>query len=227
MQIVGKVIGVIPAAGHATRLQPLDCSKEVLPIQGRPVVDYLVERMRVGGCSGLRVVTRAEKQDLIEHCERIGADVVLAEPATVGESIAAGAHGLAPDDIVLVGFPDTIWEPVDGYRRLVGGVLDGCEVALGLFRIRALDLVRSDVVVTDGSPRVVRVHVKPKRPQSPWIWGCAASRARALVGLDRAEWPGGHFDRLAREGVNVRGYELSDEWLDVGTKGALEEAMRR
>ena len=95
MQIVGKIIGVIPAAGHATRLQPLDCSKEVLPIQGRPVVDYLVERMRVGGCSQLRVVTRVEKQDLIEHCERIGVDVV-AEPATVGESIAAGAHASPP-----------------------------------------------------------------------------------------------------------------------------------
>jgi len=40
------IVGVIPAAGHAIRLQPLSGSKELLEIGGRPVMDYLVERMR-------------------------------------------------------------------------------------------------------------------------------------------------------------------------------------
>ena len=49
------VIGVLPAAGHATRLQPLEGSKEVLEIAGRPVIDFIVERMRRGGCEQLRI----------------------------------------------------------------------------------------------------------------------------------------------------------------------------
>ena len=56
------VVGIVPAAGYATRLQPLDCSKEVVPVGGRPVLGYLVERMRAGGASEIRVVTRAEKR---------------------------------------------------------------------------------------------------------------------------------------------------------------------
>jgi NDP-sugar pyrophosphorylase family protein len=47
-----------------------------------------------------------------------------------------------------------------------------------------------------------------------------------LDGLERADWPGTHFDGLCRAGVDVRGYVLSDEWLDIGTKGALEQARR-
>ncbi len=37
------IVGVIPAAGRATRLQPLSSSKEVQPIGGRPVMDYLID----------------------------------------------------------------------------------------------------------------------------------------------------------------------------------------
>jgi UTP-glucose-1-phosphate uridylyltransferase len=58
------IVGVIPAAGYATRLQPLPCSKEICVVGGKPVMDYLVEQMRIGGCSELRVITRPEKRDV-------------------------------------------------------------------------------------------------------------------------------------------------------------------
>ena len=61
------IVGVIPAAGRATRLQPLSLSKEVQPISGRPVMDYLLKRLQRGGCAELRVVTRPEKLDVIEN----------------------------------------------------------------------------------------------------------------------------------------------------------------
>ena len=219
-----EIVGVIPAAGHGTRVQPLDCSKEVYPIRGRPVMDYLVDRMRVGGSTQLRVVTRPEKEDVIAHAEELDAEVVLGSPASVSESFLAGMQGLAEGDIVLIGFPDTLWEPEDGYRPLVRAVRDGCDVALGLFRINASELSRSDVVVFEEDGRIVRIDVKPAEPPSEWIWGCAAARVRTLAGLGRAEWPGGYFDLLRGKGRDVRGFPLSDVWLDVGTKEALGQA---
>lgn len=224
---MSDIVGVVPAAGHATRLQPLEGSKEVLPVAGKPVMDYLVERMRKGGCTRLRVVTRAEKTDVIAHCLELDAEVVLAEPASVSESFFTGMKGLAPDDIVLIGFPDTIWEPQDAYQVLVRAVKDGCDAALGLFRIRESDLSRSDVVTLDDGGRVVAVDVKPARPSSDWVWGCAAAQVSAMAGLPRVEWPGGYFDQLCAEGRDVRGFPLSDEWLDIGTKDALVEAIAR
>lgn len=220
------IVGILPAAGYATRLQPLNCSKEVLPVRGRPMMDYLVERMRAGGCTRLRVVTRPEKRDVVAHARALGAEVVLGNPATVSESLLEGLKGVAPQDTALIGFPDTLWEPVDGYRPLVEAVHEGCDAALGLFRIRASDLPRSDVVVVDASSRVLRVHVKPASPSSNQIWGCAAAPVETLAELGRTEWPGQYFDLLCREGKDVRGIALKGGWLDMGTRVAFAEASR-
>jgi NDP-sugar pyrophosphorylase family protein len=222
-----EIVGVIPAAGYATRLQPLEGSKEVLTIGGKPVMDYLVERMRSGGCTRLRVVTRAEKTDVVAHSRELGAEVVLAEPATVSESFVVGMEGLLEEDIVLIGFPDTLWWPEDGFLVLVRAVQSGCEAALGLFRSHPRDLPRSDVVDLDRSGKVVGVHVKPIDPPSDWVWGCAAARVGSMAGLGGAEWPGGYFGQLVARGSDVRGFPLSGDWLDIGTKDALRLAEVR
>jgi glucose-1-phosphate thymidylyltransferase len=214
------VIGVLPAAGHATRLQPLDCSKEVLPVGGRPVADYVVERMRAAGCDELRIVTRPEKTDVVEYAGRIGARVILARPETVTQSFAAGIAGARSDDVILFGWPDSIWEPLDGYVRLLERLAAGADVALGLFRL-ARDLERSDVVEFGPEGEVVGIRIKPAVPPSDRIWGCAAARAAVLSGLAEQEWPGEHWDRLCREGRAVAAVELSDRWLDIGTHDAL------
>jgi glucose-1-phosphate thymidylyltransferase len=217
------IVGVIPAAGYATRLQPLPSSKEVLPINGRPVMDYVVERMRLAGCTELRVVTRPEKEDVIAHAEKLGATIVLAYPETTSESFATGMGGLAQDDIVLIGWPDTLWEPEDGYVPLIEAVERGREIALGLFETP--DVRRSDVLSFDESGRITGIHIKPAEPPSRWIWGCAAARRRALAGLEREEWPGSFFNTLCQNGMDLYAVRLSDVWLDIGTKEALERAM--
>ena len=188
-------------------------------------MDYLVDRLRVGGCTALRVVTRPEKADVIAHAEQLGAAVILGYPRTVSASVAAGLDCLSEEDIILIGFPDTLWEPEDGYRQLVRALEDGCDVALGLFRIDASDLRRSDVVVFGGHDgRIAGIDIKPAEPRSEWIWGCAAARISTLSGLGGVEWPGEYFDSLCKEGRDVRGIPLSDVWLDVGTRAALKRA---
>jgi glucose-1-phosphate thymidylyltransferase len=215
-------VGVIPAAGYAERLQPLECSKELLSIAGRPVIDYLVERMRAGGCSELRVVTRPEKEDVIAYASEIEASVVLGYPANINESLAAGMEGLSPDGIVLLGFPDSLWEPVDGFKPLLRAVAGGREVALGLFR--SPGLVGSDFLSFDDSGAIAGFHIKPADPPSDWIWGCAAARVRALDGLIEEEWPSTHMDSLRRRGDGLVGIRLSDQYLDIGTRESLARA---
>ena len=216
-----RIVGAIPAAGYGTRLRGhLDGSKELALVRGTPVIDYIAERMRIGGATELRVVTRPEKHDLVDHVTALGATVLLAHPDSVSSSMAIATAGLDDDDVVLLGFPDTVWAPVDGFRRLVDALDATCEAALGLFRIPASELCRSDVVVARNG-WVERVHVKPTRPQSEWIWGCAAARAGALDGLAGHAWPGEHFDLLSRNRGRVRGLALSGSWLDIGTPEAL------
>lgn len=216
------IIGLIPAAGRAARLQPLPCSKEVYPIGGRPVMDYLVERLRRGGCSELRVVTRPEKRDVSENGERHGARVIHAAPSSPARSLLAGMRGLDDQDLLLFGYPDSIWEPLDGFRALVDLVEAGSEVALGLFRTDGVE--RPDVVELTDSGTVAGIEVGSGDPPPHLIWGAAAARARALRGLAGHDDPGEYLSALCRS-TAIAAVELSDSYLDIGTRGGLRRAL--
>jgi glucose-1-phosphate thymidylyltransferase len=208
------IIGIVPAAGHATRLGLQSQSKEMLPIGGRPVMDYLVERLRAASCDEIRVVTRPEKRDVRDHAARLGLEIVLGHPASVTESLVLGLGRGDPRDIVLLGFPDTLWEPVDGFCRLIADVENGAAACLGVFQ--GHDPARSDVVVG----LVDRVFVKPAEPPAATVWGCFAARRAALASIDRHSEPGAFFDELARRG-QLRGVRFDSEFVDIGTPEAL------
>ena len=70
------MIGIIPAAGAGERIQPLGCSKELLPVGSRmvngverpkAVSEYLVERMIAAGASQICMVISAEKTDIVKY----------------------------------------------------------------------------------------------------------------------------------------------------------------
>ena len=186
-------------------------------------MDYLFERLHAAPCDEIRVVTRPEKVDVLRHAKRRAAQAILASPESVPASIVAALGGLSSSDIVLIGFPDTIWEPLDGFRPLIGAVHAGAEVALGLFDGR--EPSRSDVVCLGSSGTIERVVVKPEQPPSQVIWGCAAVRASVLDRAGDESELGVLFDRLCRSGV-VAGVWLSDLFLDIGTPEALAVARR-
>ncbi len=216
------VVGLFPAAGYGTRLQLVDRSKELVDVRGRLVIDVLVERMRVADPDELRIVTRPEKEDVVAHARALGARVVLGHPPDVSQSLLLGMEGLAPDDVVMWGYPDTLWEPVDGYVRVLALLRDGGpDVAVGLFR--APEPERSDVVTLDDEGRVTGVHIKQERPPSDLIWGIGVARVAALQGLRDVVEPGHLIDRLSRE-RRVAAVWLSDVWTDVGTPAALAAA---
>jgi dTDP-glucose pyrophosphorylase len=211
-------IGVIPAAGSARRLQPLARSKEVYPVRGRPVMDYLVERMRAASCSELRVVTRPDKLDVVAHANDLGALVIEAEPASLAESIVLGLRGLDEGNVVLLGLPDTIWEPMEGFTNLLERLGEGPRAVLGVFESDEPE--RSDVVLLDRSGLVRSVHVKEARPPGRLVWGCAAARVGAFAGLERHQEPGHHFAALAAAG-RLRAVRFPGKMIDIGTPAAL------
>ena len=213
---------MIPAAGRATRLRPLPCSKELLVVGGRPVIDYLFERMLAASPDEIRVVTRSDKADVTAHAHASGATVILGDPESAAASFALGVEDLEPDDIVLLGFPDSIWGPRDGFSQLVRA-LDGTDVVLGVFD--SAEPERSDVVTLDGD-RVTSVQVKPHDPVTNLIWGCAAARATSLTDLPRHDEAGHLFDALAGQG-RVRAVPFPGAMIDIGTNEALSRARAR
>ena len=213
-----SVVGVIPAAGFGTRLGLTGQSKEMVLVNGRPVLDYCVDRMQFVTPERIRVVTRVAKSDLLAHATDLGLEVILAETRSSAHSIGLALAGLDSEDIVLIGFPDTLWEPVDGFRTLVDSISRGSDIALGIFHSDEPE--RCDVVFLDHDNRVGSVLVKPSPAPSNEIWGCAAARRKALAGIEEFDQPGRFFDRKCAE-LTVTGVWLSDRFTDIGTPEQL------
>jgi NDP-sugar pyrophosphorylase family protein len=218
---LSRLIGVLPAAGTAERLQPITGSKEVLALGGRPVLDYAVERLRAARPDTIRVVVRPEKADLTERARVLGLDVVEARPSSLAESIVAGIAPLADEDAVIVDLPDSIWEPVDGFKVLLQHLTAETDVVLAIFR--SAEPERGDVVDVADEDRVVAVHAKSPDSPGDSVWGAFTARAGVLRGLDRYRDPGDCFDDLARRG-RVRAVRFPGEFIDIGTKEALARA---
>lgn len=214
--------GIIPAAGYAERLQPLDCSKEVYPIRGRPAMDYLIERMRAASCHDVRVVTRPDKLDVVRNAELQETTVIEGWPPSFAASVHLGLAGLADPDVVLLGFPDTVWEPRDGFVPLIAAVESGWDAALGLFPVA--DPETCDAVVCDEHGRVVAIEARYARPSTNLIWGCAAVRVDALRTWDRVVDPRIYLASVAGT-LRLAGIRLSDRFVDIGkSRDALREA---
>jgi NDP-sugar pyrophosphorylase family protein len=189
----------------------------MLVIRGRPVMDILVDRLEAAPCDEIRVVTRPDKRDVADHAAALGAVVVGSEPPSVMASLCAGIQGAPDDDVVAFGFPDTIWGPVDGFSRLLAALDRHVDAVLGVFR--ADEPERSDTIGVERD-RALWIDVKPARPRSDLMWGCAVTRAGVLrAGSDEAE-PGRHFDSLACRG-RVAVVRLVDPFVDIGTPERL------
>jgi len=130
------LIGIIPAAGEGSRIQPLAFSKEMLPVgsqiddtgRRRPkaVSEFLLDRMVIAGADRVCFVISPEKDDIIpyyaKHREGQRLCYIVQEtPLGLCDSLFRAASLVRPEEDVLVGLPDTVWFPEDGFRRLPNG----------------------------------------------------------------------------------------------------------
>ncbi len=181
-------------------------------------MSFLLDRMRLAGCSRIRITTRPEKTDVVEYARREGVEVVLAHPESVSDSLLAGLAGLPNDAVALIGFPDTIWEPDDGFVPLLAEIRAGADIVLGLFEVGEPE--RCDVVEVSPSGEVRRISVKPERAATNLTWGILAARVASLRGLAGWDEPGRYFDALAGTGT-LRSLRLGGPYDDAGTPSAL------
>jgi dTDP-glucose pyrophosphorylase len=243
--------GIIPAAGAGSRIQPLAFSKELLPVgsridgeieRPRAVSEYLVERMILGGATRICFVISPGKSDILEYYgAQVGYQVgsgAQVGPADVAYVVQPSASGLcdaifralpliSPLDAVLVGLPDTIWFPEDGYRALPDGVM-----SFLLFPVERPEFF--DAVVTDDAGRVQEIQVKRLHAGSHWIWGAFKLPGGVLADLHRLWCERGQRDEYFGTLVNAWLAEGNEAWavrageayVDVGTLHGYRQAIR-
>jgi len=237
------MIGIIPAAGAGQRIQPLGCSKELLPVGSRvvhsverpkAVSEYLVERMIAAGATQICMIISADKSDIVRYyAERdYNAEifyVVQQKPQGLCDAVFRATPFACHHDQVLIGLPDTIWFPENAYRLPLGR--RDADVNLVLFPVTNPTVF--DAVVCDAQDYVVKVEVKQPDAHSHWIWGAITTTGSALHAL-RALWESRHrgdeylgslLNAYIAAGNLVRGYHVGENYMDVGTLEGYRQAQ--
>jgi glucose-1-phosphate thymidylyltransferase len=231
---------LILAAGYATRLRPLTDSfpKMLLPLAERPMLDYLLDRIReVGEIDEVHLVTNAQFAPAFR--DWAPEDVTVHDDGTTSNEDRLGAigdiaftierAGLEGEDLLVVAGDNLIGyslpEFVEFWRAK-----DGSAIAVYEVEDRAL-LPQYGVVELDEDDRVVGFEEKPAEPKSDLAATAAyLYRADDLERLNQYLQEGnapdapGNFAAWLHERAPLYGYRFSGEWHDIGDVGQLLDA---
>lgn len=234
--------GIIPAAGNATRIQPLAFSKELLPVgsrldergteRPRAVSEYLIERMVRGGATKICFVISPWKTDILHYYGAAVGDVdivYVCQAGAVGlcDAIFRALPVVPSDEPVIIGLPDTIWFPADALATLPDDRL-----SFLLFPVEKPELF--DAVDTDEQGRVREIQVKSAVASTNWIWGAIKMPGTVLHALhalwlerERSdEFIGTLVNAWLANGNEAWGVRAGHSYVDVGTINGYREAIR-
>lgn len=232
--------GLVPAAGRGSRIQPLAFSKELLPVGSRSdgrterpcaVSEYLIERMIAGGADKICFVIAPGKSDILEYYgagygAAAAVYVVQPQPAGLCDAIFQALPLIGGTEPVLVGLPDTVWFPRDGFASLPDDVL-----SFLLFPVETPELF--DAVLHDEAGTVTEIQVKQRGDPSRWIWGAFKMPGEILHELHRLwlarhrsdEFFGTLVNAYLAEGGRAVAVRAGHSYVDVGTLNGYRSAV--
>lgn len=232
--------GIVPAAGHGSRIQPLAFSKELLPVgsrvvdggeRPRAVSEYLLDRLTRAGVDRICFVISPGKSDIMAYYGDAYRGVAIAyvvQPEASGLCDAIfRARPFVGDEPVVVGLPDTIWFPEDGLAMLPAD-----ELSFLLFPVAEPRFF--DAVVLNADDSVAAIDVKSPEPRSDWVWGAFKMPGEVFHALGEL-WrvrrpPPEYFGTLVNawlaQGGRAVGVRAGRTYVDVGTVDGYRQAMR-
>jgi glucose-1-phosphate thymidylyltransferase len=180
-----KLLGLVPAAGNASRISPLPLSKELFPVgfhrlsvNGRavpkPVCLNLLENMRLAGVTEAYIVLRPGKWDIPAYLgcgKALGMnlgylimDLPYGVPFTLDQ-----AFPFTTGATIAFGFPDILFQPEDAFSQLLDEQAESrSDVVLGLFPAR--DPQKMDMVALDSLGNISGFEIKPAMTDLKYTW---------------------------------------------------------
>jgi glucose-1-phosphate thymidylyltransferase len=237
---------VILAAGYATRLRPLtdDVPKHLLPVGGRPMLDWVLDRVHeLDDVGEVHLVTNSRFAPAFESwAERNG--VAVYDDGTTSNEDRLGAvgdlrlaiekAGLEGDDLVVLAgdnlFDFSLPRFAEWWRSKPQPTS-----AVPLHDVGDLELATQyGIADTDADDRIVRFVEKPSDPTSTLastlIYLLPPVHVRLVATyLDEGQSPdnAGSFLGWLAGREPVYGYRFEGAWYDIGDRAQLLEADNR
>jgi len=127
----------------------------------------------------------------------------------------------------MIGLPDTVWFPHDGFRSLPDEHFS--------FLLFSVDKPQYfDAVVTDEIGAVREIQVKSSKPDSHWVWGAFKMPGNIFSDLHslwllrgrQDEYIGTLVNAYIAQGGQALGVKAGESYVDVGTLHGYREALR-
>lgn len=226
---------IILAGGYATRLRPLtdELSKCLLPVGGKPMVDWILERIReVEEIDAVHLVTNSRFAGDFERWAKSMDGVTVQDDGTSSNDDRLGAIGdvaftldraaIVDDDVIVIAgdnlFDYDLQDYVDFWRG------KGVASAVAVRDVGDLRLASQyGIVALDGDDRIVEFVEKPPEPKSTLAATATYIYHREhvpLVARYLAEGnppdQSGSFIEWLRAREPVYGYRFTGAWLDIG-----------
>ncbi len=229
---------LILAAGYATRLRPLTDSmpKQLLPVGGRPMVDWILDRIAETSADEIHLVTNARFGDAFERWAQ-DKEVRVHNDGTSSNEDRLGAIGdiqfVGLDDDLLVIAGDNLFDYSLADYQSYWRERDGSCVAV--LDVGDPELAKKyGIVDVDENDRIIGFVEKPADPPTTL---CATATyffdrghvrmiATYLEEGNPPDQPGNYIAWLHRR-VPVYAYRLAGEWYDIGDRAQLLEADNR
>ncbi len=237
---------VVLAAGYATRLRPLTDAvpKQLLPVGGRPMLDWILERVReLDEVDAVHLVTNRRFAPDFERWAA-GHGVVVHDDGTTTNEDRLGAvgdlrlvverAGLADEELLVVAgdnlFEFSLPEMAAWWRAKGRG-----KSAVALYDCGDLELATHlGIVETDADDRIVHFVEKPSEPPSTLastlVYLLAPEHVRLLetyLGAGQSPDNAGSFLGWLSKRSPVYGYRFEGRWFDIGNRAQLLEADNR
>jgi glucose-1-phosphate thymidylyltransferase len=237
---------ILLAAGYATRLEPLTktVAKPLLLLAGRPMVDYIYDRIaEVQGIDAVHVVTNhkfaASFEDWAKnHSGRL--PIRVHDDGTTSNADRLGAIGDLKFTVAkaMLGGEDLLVTAGDNlFDYSLAGYVDywrakGEASALAIYQCPDAELVKQySIVELDRDERITSFIEKPKNPSTTLVGTATYIYHRQHVALletyltegNSPDQPG-NFIAWLHKRVPVYGYRFSGGWFDIGNKQELLNA---
>jgi glucose-1-phosphate thymidylyltransferase len=232
------VKALVLAAGYATRLRPLTDTvpKPLLPVGGKPMVDWILERIAQTSADEVHLVTNARFAADFERWAE-GKDVLVHNDGTTSNDDRLGAIGdiafVGLDDDLLVIASDNLFDyslaDYEQYWRMKGG---SC---VAVHDVGDVELAKKyGIVDVDADDRITDFVEKPEQPPSTLAATATYLYRRDHAALVQAylaegnppDQPGNMVAWLHKR-EPVFAYRFAGEWYDIGDQAQLLEADNR
>ena len=236
---------IILAAGYATRLYPLTLNraKPLLPVGGRPIIEYIVEEIiKIPDIDTIYVVTNNKfYKDFVEWEKQgnFNKEIIVINDGTLSDSDKLGAIGDMDLVINKVGVKDNLI--VVGGDNLFGFSLKSFVnffkshgLSIAAYKCPEKDkLSQYGLVELDNTSRVVLFQEKPKEPKSDLVAICLYGFPAGKLGLIHEYLEGGHnkdapgyYLQWLVNKEKVFAFAFQPPWHDIGSPEAYEKAQK-